>query len=177
LTEQHTVKAKSAAFKAQGCTVTNGELIASDDSTGRALALPVSHCFGARNFKPKGPTADPTVSFREISDEIFLVLATSSVTKILSDAEIVGAALDGFDSVQAAAKAVVRLALSRGSDDQVGAVVVEFGWRSSRLNALREEVKERKGSVGSAAPVDDGFDMFGGPPPKPAEDDGFDMFG
>jgi serine/threonine protein phosphatase PrpC len=179
LTEQQSVKAKSAVFKAQGCTVQDGELRASDDSTGRALSLPVSHCFGARNFKPKGPSADPTVSFREITDEIFLVLATSSVTKILSDVEIVGAALDGFDSVQAAAKAVVRLALSKGAPDQVGVVVVEFGWRSSRLTAFREEVKERKGGLGAtAAPVDDGFDMFGGAPPaKPAEEDSFDMFG
>jgi len=39
-------------------------------------------------------------------------------------------------------------------------------------------MKERKGSVATAAPVDDGFDMFGClPPAKPAEDDGFDMFG
>ena len=32
------------------------------------------------------------------------------------------------------------MALSKGAPDQVGVVVVEFGWRSSRLNAFREEV-------------------------------------
>mmetsp|Transcript_41751 Transcript_41751/g.104924 ORF Transcript_41751/g.104924 Transcript_41751/m.104924 type:complete len:457 (+) Transcript_41751:93-1463(+) len=142
--------------------------------------LPAARLIGGRPFKTskKSPVhARPEIKkAREwrcvAGEELFLLICSSEVTSVLSDADAMNAALDawgsnaeGLDGWEAASKAVVRTAQAQGpAKDTLACMVVQFWWQEKPLQRLlaRRADRKRSGATGAVAkPADDGFDMFG----------------
>jgi len=140
--------------------------------------LPGMRLLGGRPFKtPKSPVnAKPEVKkVREwkcvAGEELFLVAVTSEVTSVLTDQDIVNAALDAWsspealDGWEAAAKAVVRTAQAQGpARDTLACLTIQCWWQEKplqRLLARRLDRMKTGGSANQKKPVEaDGFDMF-----------------
>jgi len=81
----------------------------------------------------KQPTAlstpDPEVKVVPITDkDLFLVLATDGIYNVLSNQEVVDCAGRHWDDPEEAAKNIVRTAFQKGSDGNLTALIIQFGW-------------------------------------------------
>lgn len=143
--------------------------------------LPSMRIVGGRPFKTgKSPVvAKPDVKkVREwrcvAGEELFMLVCSAEVLSVMSDLDIMNAAMDawasnaeGLDGWEAAAKAVVRTAQSRGPEtDTLACMAIQFWWQEKPLQRLLARREDRKKS---GAPATAG--------PKPVEKDEFDMFG
>ncbi|CAE8641929.1 unnamed protein product [Polarella glacialis] len=147
-----------------------------------AFRLPASRLIGGRPFKTSKTspvTAKPEVKkVREwkcvAGEESVLLVFSAEVASVLSDNDVVNAALDawggnnsdGLDGWEAASKAVVRTAQAQGPDrDTLHCLAVQCWWQEKPLQRLiaRREDKKRSGvpAVEKVKPTDDGMDMFG----------------
>jgi len=122
-------------------------------------------------------TPEPDVKVLPLTEkDLFLVLATDGIYTHLSNQEVVDLAGKHWNDPEEAAKNIVRTAFQKGSDDNLTAVVIQFGWTDKNAQAL---IAKRMNSAAG------NFDASGSPkmkgksapaPPK-AVDDGCDMFG
>jgi len=143
--------------------------------------LAMTRSLGDTYFKQSSPlsTPDPEVKILPITDkDLFLVLATDGITNVMSNQDIVDAASKHWDDAEEAAKTIVRTAFQKGSDENLTAMVIQFGWQDKNTPKYIEKRKVlvARGIDGgsptlkpSAAPADDMFSAT-------AKDD-FDMFG
>ena len=101
--------------------------------------------------------------------DMFCVLCTDGILDVLSNQDVVDLALKYPCDPWEAAKNVVRTAFYKGSEDNLTALVVQFGWADKHAEQLKEarqsgrDAGNPSGSVlsgGSGVPPDD-FDMFG----------------
>jgi len=123
-------------------------------------------------------TADPEVKILPITDkDLFLVLATDGITNVMHNQDIVDCASKHWDDAEEAAKNIVRTAFQKGSDENLTAMVIQFGWQDKNTPKYIEKRKAlvARGIDGgsptlkpSAAPADDMFSA--------AAKDDFDMF-
>merc|ERR1719498_1274759 len=107
-------------------------------------------------------------------EDLFMLICSQEVLSVLSDQDIMNVALDawasnaeGLPGWEAAAKAIVRTAQSRGPErDTLACLAVQFWWQEKPLqrHLARREDRKRSAQPANAAP-------------KPAEKDDFDMFG
>ena len=120
-------------------------------------------------------SAEPEVSVHKLSDkDLFMVLVTDGVTDVLTNQEVVDLAAPHWEDQDEAAKSIVREAFKRGTQDNLTAAVIQFGWADkdaaklleNRLGIIEKNSKN-KGDDGdlyvegkTAAAVDD-MDMFG----------------
>merc|ERR1719408_936255 len=130
--------------------------------------LPAGRMVGGRPFKTvKSPvSAKPDVrkvkEWRCVAgEELFLLLVSAEISSVMTDQEIVNAALDawggnaeGLDGWEAAAKAVVRTAQAQGPEsDTLACLAVQFWWQEKPLQRLLARRADKKRSGVSAAPV------------------------
>lgn len=128
----------------------------------------------------KQPTAlsspEPEVKVMPITDkDSFLILATDGIYNVLSNQDVIDCAGKHWNDPEEAAKNVVRSAFQKGSDENLTALVIQFGWADTNTPKYIEKRKamKAKGLDGgsptlkpSAAPdvgetAADDFDMFG----------------
>jgi len=146
-----------------------------------AFRLPASRLIGGRPFKTaKSPVSSrPDVrKAREwrcvAGEELFMLVCSSEVLSMLSDQDVVNAALDVWGSSaeniagwEAAAKAVVRTAKAQGPEtENLACLVVQFWWQEKPLQKLLARRLDKKRS---GVPRES--------PTKPVEGETFDMFG
>jgi len=138
------------------------------------------------DFAFKNPTslssADPEVKVLPITDkDLFMVLATDGIYNVLSNQEVIDCAGKHWDDPEEAAKNIVRSAFQKGSDENLTALVIQFGWADKNTPRYIEKRRAMaaQGLDGgsptlkpSTAPATKDDDMFG----NAAKDD-FDMFG
>jgi len=143
--------------------------------------LPATRLIGGRPFKTSKKTpvlGRPDVrKVREwrcvAGEELFVLQCSAEVASVLSDQDIMNAALDawgssaeGLDGWEAAAKAVVRTAQAQGPEsDTLACMAVQFWWQEKplqRLLARRRDKKQSGLAVDAPKVKDDGFDMFSG---------------
>jgi len=143
--------------------------------------LPATRLLGGRPFKTskKSPVhARPDVQMvREwrcvAGEELFLLVVSPEVASVLSDQDIMNAALDawgsnaeGLEGWEAASKAVVRTAQAQGPQTPtLACMAVQFWWQEKPLQRLLARRRDRKqsgvtGLETAKKPADDGFDMF-----------------
>jgi len=92
--------------------------------------LSITRSLGDACFKnPALSAADPEVRVLPITDkDLFVVLVTEGVTRVLSNQDVIDCASKHWDDSEEAAKNVVRTAFQKGSDENLTALVVQFGW-------------------------------------------------
>jgi len=121
-------------------------------------------------------TPDPEVKILPITDkDLFLILATDGITNVMSNQDIVDAAGKHWEDAEEAAKNIVRTAFQKGSDENLTAMVIQFGWQDK---STPKYIEKRKAMVArgidggsptlkpNSAPVaeieaKDEMDMFG----------------
>lgn len=141
--------------------------------------LNMTRSFGDLHFKQPSmlSSPEPDVKVLPITDkDLFVVLATDGIYTHMSNQEVVDLASKYWQDPEEAAKNVVRTAFQRGSDDNLTAVVIQFGWADKSAASYIEKrkamaargvdggspkVKASSVKADSIAAVDDGFDMFG----------------
>lgn len=132
--------------------------------------------------------AEPEVKIMPISDkDLFLVLATDGIYNVLSNQDVIDCAGKHWDDPEEAAKNIVRTAFQKGSDENLTALVIQFGWADKNTPKYLEKRRQMAAAGvdgGSptlkpvAAPTkavpaaDDMFSSAGA-----VEKDDFDMFG
>jgi len=186
IAEPFTTKKEMAALIQAGYNVNqdSGKAeVAGEAGTNRLTAyykLPAARLIGGTPFKTK---KSPVVATAEVKkqrewrcvagEDLFMLVCSAEVLSVLSDEQIMNAALDswsspeGLDGWEAAAKAVVRTAQAQGPEtDTLACMAVQFWWQEKPLQRLLARRQDRRKS---GAPVN--------APPKPAEKDEFDMFG
>jgi len=142
--------------------------------------LAMTRSFGDSYFKGSTPlsTPEPEVKILPITDkDLFLVLATDGITNVMSNQDIVDCASKHWDDSEEAAKNIVRTAFQKGSDENLTALVIQFGWQDK---STPKYIEKRKALV--ARGIDGGSPTL--KPSAPADDmfqatakDDFDMFG
>lgn len=134
----------------------------------------------------KQPTAlstpEPEVKVIPISDkDLFLVLVTDGITAVLSNQDVVDCAAKHWDDPEEAAKNIVRSAFQKGSDENLTALVIQFGWADK---TTPKYIEKRRAMV--AQGMDGGSPklkpavaavVVSGPEKSAVEKDDFDMFG
>ena len=130
--------------------------------------LAMTRSFGDLHFKQPVQVviAEPDVQVLPLSDkDLFLVLACDGIFDVMSNQEVVDTALRHWDNPEEAAKDVVRTAYKKGSEDNLTALIIQFGWADKRLPAILERLKNigtADAAGGAAAPaVDEELSMFG----------------
>jgi len=143
--------------------------------------LAMTRSLGDSYFKHSTPLSipDPEVKILPITDkDLFLVLATDGIYNVMSNQEVVDCASKHWDDAEEAAKNIVRTAFQKGSDENLTAMVIQFGWQDANTPKYIEKRKVLvargiDGTSPTLKPSDPGAnDMFG----ATAKDD-FDMFG
>jgi len=157
---------------------------ANPNASGRASrreyqGLALSRSLGDLAFKQPTQLSvpDPEVKVLPLTEkDLFLILGTDGIYKVLSNQEVVDLASRHWEDPEEAAKAIVRAAFQQGSDDNLTAVVIQFGWtdkgapkfiearRAAAARGLDGNSPKHKPSTSAVAvpaPVDDDFDMFG----------------
>lgn len=119
---------------------------------------------------------EPDVKVLPLTEkDLFVVLATDGIFTHLTNQEVVDLASRHWTDPEEASKNIVRTAFQKGSDDNLTAVVIQFGWqdksaagyfekrRAAAAHGLDGGSPKLKGVSMAQAPkaVDDGFDMFG----------------
>lgn len=185
VSEPHSTKKERAKLEEAGYHVSaNGtaEVVFAEQGEHKPSSmfkLPAMRLIGGRPFKTskRSPvSAKPDIrKVREwrctAGEELFMIICSSEVMSVLSDADAMNAALDawgssasGLDGWEAASKAVVRTAQSQGPEkDTLACMAVQFWWQEKPLQRYLARRADRKRNGGSAVakPADDGFDMFG----------------
>lgn len=141
--------------------------------------LPAARLIGGRPFKTskKSPIhAKPEVKkVREwrcvAGEDLFVLLVSAEVLSVLSDQDVVNAALDAWgssaqdiDGWEAASKAVVRTAQAQGpQSDMLACMSIQCWWQEKPLQRLlaRRADKKRSGVTNTTKAKDDLDDMFG----------------
>lgn len=141
--------------------------------------LPAARLVGGRPFKTsKKSPIDARPEVKKVKEwrcvageELFVLLVSYGVLSVLSDQDIVNAALDawgsnaeGLDGWEAASKAVVRTARAQGPEsDQLACLAVQCWWQEKPLQRMlaRRADKKRSGIVETVKAADDDCDMFG----------------
>jgi len=139
----------------------------------------------------KQPTAlstpDPEVKVVPITDkDLFLVLATDGIYNVLSNQDVIDCAGRHWDDPEEAAKNIVRTAFQKGSDENLTAIVIQFGWADKNTPKYLEKrrlmaAQGLDGGSPTLKPVTApssvmADDMFASSA-NSAEKDDFDMFG
>lgn len=122
-------------------------------------------------------TPEPDVKVLPLTEkDLFVVLATDGIFTHLSNQEVVDLAGKHWSDPEEASKNIVRTAFQKGSDDNLTAVVIQFGWADKTAGAVIErrrqlaargvdgnspKLRPGAGPVLIEKAVDDGFDMFG----------------
>lgn len=124
--------------------------------------------------------AEPEVQVIPLTDkDLFVVLATDGIYDVLSNQEVVDLALKHWSDPEEASKSIVRTAYQKGSDDNLTALVVQFGWADKNVPKYLE--RRNQMNAMAAANVDGNSgkkeDIFVDPSKKPVEKEDFDMFG
>jgi len=129
-------------------------------------------------------SADPEVKIMPITDkDLFLVLATDGIYNALSNQEVVDCASKHWDDPEEAGKNIVRTAFQKGSDENLTALVVQFGWADKNTPKFIEKRRALAaqgvdGGSPTLKPTASGpsaDDMFASSA-NTAEKDDFDMF-
>lgn len=141
--------------------------------------LAITRSLGDLCFKQPSllSTPEPEVKVLPLTEkDLFVVLATDGIYTHLSNQEVVDLASRHWMDPEEAAKNIVRTAFQKGSDDNLTAVVIQFGWADKSATGYLEKRKamaaqdldrrtgspKLKGASAAALKaVDDGFDMFG----------------
>lgn len=141
--------------------------------------LAMTRSLGDLNFKQPTQLSvpDPEIKVLPLTEkDLFLVLATDGIYNVLSNQEVVDLASKHWDDPEEAAKNVVRSAFQAGSDENLTAIVIQFGWSdkgASKFIQIRQAAVEQGIDGGSPKlkpskaidpglkAVDDNFDMFG----------------
>lgn len=141
--------------------------------------LSITRSLGDACFKnPALSAADPEVRVLPITDkDLFVVLVTEGVTRVLSNQDVVDCAGKHWDDPEEAAKNVVRTAFQKGSDENLTALVVQFGWADKHTPKYLERRRQMV-----AQGVEGGSPVMKPTPKdkeieKAVEKDDFDMFG
>lgn len=137
------------------------------------LYLSCSRTLGDPELKlnPERPILSnvPDISSLRLEEkDLLVVLACDGVWDVLSDQRVVDLALEHWGNPQAAAAAIVRKALSAGSQDNLTAQVIMFGWKKelgASTAKTRAEELERKADDASKSQMkpkveEESFDMF-----------------
>ena len=119
-------------------------------------------------------SAEPEVSVHKLSDkDLFMVLVTDGVTDVLTNQEVVDLAAPHWEDQDEAAKSIVREAFKRGTQDNLTAAVIQFGWADkdaaklleNRLGIIEKNSKNKGDDdlyvEGKTAAAVDDMDMFG----------------
>lgn len=145
--------------------------------------LSITRSFGDAAFKAPSALSSPEPEVRvlPITDkDLYLVLVTTGVTAVLSNQDIIDCAGRHWEDPEEAAKNVVRTAFQKGSDENLTALVVQFGWADKHTPKYIEKRKQMVahgvdgGSPVLKAQAGPSKDMFGD---EAIEKDDFDMFG
>mmetsp|Transcript_22346 Transcript_22346/g.51204 ORF Transcript_22346/g.51204 Transcript_22346/m.51204 type:complete len:665 (+) Transcript_22346:127-2121(+) len=90
----------------------------------------LTRSLGDLSFKqPNFLVADPDIKVMTLSDkDLFLVLATDGVFSVLGNQELIDLASRHWDDPEAASKNIVRTAFQKGADENLTAMVIQFGW-------------------------------------------------
>lgn len=145
--------------------------------------LAMTRSLGDSYFKQSNAlsTPDPEVKILPITDkDLFLVMATDGIYNVMSNQDVVDCASKHWDDAEEAAKNIVRTAFQKGSDENLTAMVIQFGWQDKNTPKYIEKRKAlvARGIDGTSptlkpsAPSAAADDMFS----ASAKDD-FDMFG
>merc|ERR1740116_682719 len=87
-------------------------------------------------------TPDPEVKILPITDkDLFLVMATDGIYNVMSNQEVVDCASKHWDDAEEAAKNIVRTAFQKGSDENLTAMVIQFGWQDKNTPKYIEKRK------------------------------------
>lgn len=141
--------------------------------------LAMSRAFGDNIFKTPLylVSAEPEIMVVPLTDkDLFIVLACDGIFDVMANQEVVDMALRYWEDPEEAAKAIVRTAYKKGSEDNLTALVVQFGWSDrgapkyleKRKSTLALQAAQEDGAprtlaaqAAAASAVDDGMDMFG----------------
>jgi len=189
INEPHATKGHGSTFEKAGFKVLEDGAVevafaeVGDHRPSSMFRLPSTRLIGGRPFKTAGERSpvharakvQKAKEWRCVAgEELFMLVCSSEVLSVLSDQDVVNAALDVWggnaeqlDGWEAAAKAVVRTAQAQGpASDKLACFAVQFWWQEKPLQRLLARRAERLRS-GEPAVVEK----------KPVENDGFDMFG
>ncbi|CAE7323556.1 WIN2, partial [Symbiodinium pilosum] len=155
---------------------------ASKSSRREYQGLSITRSLGDACFKnPALSSADPEVRVLPISDkDLFIVLVTEGVTRVLSNQDVIDCASKHWDDSEEAAKNIVRTAFQAGSDENLTALVIQFGWADKHTPRYIERRKQMVAQgVDGGSPVmkptaEPSKEVFND---KAVEKDDFDMFG
>jgi serine/threonine protein phosphatase PrpC/cold shock CspA family protein len=141
--------------------------------------LAMTRSFGDLHFKQPIMLSnpEPDVKILPITDkDLFVVLCTDGIFTHLSNQEVVDLASNHWSDPEEASKKIVRTAFQKGSDDNLTAVVIQFGWADKTAPACIDKrraisargleggspkLKASSAALVDTTAVDDGFDMFG----------------
>lgn len=123
-------------------------------------------------------TPEPEVKIiTPVDKDLFVVLATDSIFSVLSNQEVVDLASEHWQDPEAACKNVVRKAFNKGADNNLTAMVIQFGWSDKGAKALldRRRARVARGAEGGSPKLKPG--SVDADTATAVEDDGFSMFG
>merc|ERR1719482_1848466 len=129
--------------------------------------LAMTRSFGDLYFKTPVllSSAEPEIQIIPLTDkDLFMVLATDGILDVLTNQEVVDLAIKHWEDPDEAAKNIVRTAYKKGSEDNLTALVIQFGWADKNaLTYLNKKTGVGRGlSMGGALKedkaVDDGMD-------------------
>lgn len=138
--------------------------------------LAMSRSLGDLYFKQPAAlaVAEPEVQIIPLTDkDLFLVLATDGIYDVLNNQEVVDLVMNHWDDPAEAARSVVRTAFKKGSEDNLTALVIQFGWADKNVpkyiekrklikNVLDDSTNAVVPSAASAKAVEkEDFNMFG----------------
>jgi serine/threonine protein phosphatase PrpC len=72
------------------------------------------------------------------------VVPSTQVFDVMNDQEVIDKAAEHCTDAEAAATAVVRTAFQRGSEDNLTALVIQFGWLAHRAGGVLDAWKEQE---------------------------------
>jgi len=115
---------------------------------------------------------EPDVKVLPLTEkDLFIVLATDGIYTHLSNQEVVDLAGKHWNDPEEASKNIVRTAFQKGSDDNLTAVVIQFGWADKSAPTFLKKggargLDKNPPVKGESVPVvakavDEGCDMFG----------------
>lgn len=94
-------------------------------------------------------------------DDLFLLLACDGVFDVLDDQTVINTASKHWGDPEAAATAVVRAAFQKGSEDNLTAMVIQFGWHEATGEKKIEEWQKAEAErVRQAKELVEEIDMF-----------------
>jgi len=128
------------------------------------ILLAVSRAFGDITLKEPSPLVSCTPEIRVETigdDDLYLIMACDGVFDVLEDQAVIDLANEHWGDPQAAASAVVRTAFQKGSEDNLTAMVIQFGWQQERGDMVVEAWKKAEADrAREASELNEEIDMF-----------------